>query len=578
MKVNNIKYREERKKFENRLFWLQLGVNLFCCIFIIYLFFNQIIDIRHLKDKGRAQRSMKSSIMRGSIVDRNGIKLANDSGTYRIFIHPKNFNDDMDKPKRLAELIAPVVGMKTKDVENKIRTASSKGSIQLLKKDANRDMINKLSGMHLSNVWSKEPTRERIYPQGTMASHVLGYFNPYAEIAAGVEKTADDKLTYIENQIYAEKKVSGDIIYDFMTDPEAITGPQIGQTVTLTLDSAIQHVCETELHKVIKERKAYRGTIIVTNPRNGEILGYAVYPYYNPNDIRKASQLQLKNWTLTDVYEPGSTFKVLTVASALELGKINEKTRVEDTGKIKIDKWEIENHDYHKNPHPGLINLEYLFEHSSNVGSIKVVQKMTSEEFSGMLKNFGFGSRTGIDLPAESRGLLPQKWSKVTHLNTGIGYSVAVTPMQMVNAISSIANNGVKVTPHVIKYSEDEAAAKVSAQRVMSEDNAKKLTKILYKSIENSTAPEKMDNYYVAAKTGTSRKLREGRPGYEKDKLYASIIGYLPATNPQILIYVIVDSAQVGPVWGATVAAPVFKEVATQVVRILNIPPDKIKK
>jgi cell division protein FtsI/penicillin-binding protein 2 len=154
---------------------------------------------------------------------------------------------------------------------------------------------------------------------------------------------------------------------------------------------------------------------------------------------------------------------------------------------------------------------------------------------------------------------------------------VAVTPMQMINAISTIANNGVKVTPHVIKYSDEETAAKISVERVMSEENAKKLTKILYRSIENSTAPEKMDNYYVAAKTGASRKLRDGRSGYYEDKLYASIIGYLPATNPQILIYVIVDSAQVGPVWGATVAAPVFKEVASQVVRILNIPPDKIK-
>mgnify|MGYP003305549890 CR=1 FL=1 len=177
-------------------------------------------------------------------------------------------------------------------------------------------MINKLSGMHLSNVWSKEPTRERIYPQGTMASHVLGYFNPYAEIAAGVEKTADDKLTYIENQIYAEKKVSGDIIYDFMTDPEAITGPQIGQTVTLTLDSAIQHVCETELHKVIKERKAYRGAIIVTNPRNGEILAYAVYPYFDPNNSQAFLISEIASSTRSSVF---SNFTSSSKSAAIKL-------------------------------------------------------------------------------------------------------------------------------------------------------------------------------------------------------------------------------------------------------------------
>ena len=374
--------------------------------------------------------------------------------------------------------------------------------------------------------------------------------------------------------------MSGGVIYDFMTDPELTTGPLIGQTVTLTLDSAIQHVCETELHKIIQERSALRGAIIVMNPKTGEILGYAVYPYYNPNEFRKATQLQLKNWSLTDVYPPGSTFKVLTVASALELGKINENTKVEDTGKIKFDKWEIKNHDVHKHPYPGWINLEYLFEHSSNVGSIKIAQKMTSEEFYGMLKNFGIGEKTGIDLPGESKGILRnyKDWDRATHYAMGYGYGASVTPIQMVAAIGAIANGGVKITPHVIKYTDEEAETKITKTRVMSTENAKKLTKILAKSIENSSAPEKMDNYYIAAKTGTSQKPIEGRKGFTKNNLYTSIIGYLPASDPQVLIYVVVDSAQGGAVWGATIAAPVFKEVAQQTARIMNIPPDKQKK
>ena len=314
------------------------------------------------------------------------------------------------------------------------------------------------------------------------------------------------------------------------------------------------------------------------NPRNGEILAYAVYPYFDPNNFKSATSFQTKNWTLTDVFPPGSTFKIITVASAMELGKINRNTKLNDTGKIKVGWCTIKNYDYNRHPNPGLIDLVYLFEHSSNVGSVLVAQMMSKNEFHGMLKRFGFGQKTGIDLPGESMGILKPalKWDSSDHASMGYGYGSSVTAIQMVSAVAAIANDGIRVTPHVIKYSPEEESIKVQRTTVMSPENARTITNLLTESINRSKSPIKSDAYNIAAKTGTSIKPKENGAGYT-NKLYTSIVGYLPSSDPQVLIYVIVDSAQGAEIWGNTVAAPIFKEISTQVAHILNLQPDKIK-
>ena len=312
------------------------------------------------------------------------------------------------------------------------------------------------------------------------------------------------------------------------------------------------------------------------NPKNGEILAYAVYPTFDPNNYKKATPLQLKNWTLTDVFAPGSTFKTITIASALELGKINEHSTVLDTGKIKVGNWEIKNHDYSNRPYPGNITLESLLEHSSNVGAVKIAWLMTPFEFYGILRDFGYGQKTGIDLPGESSGLLPSwtHWDKSFHATTGYGYGTSVTAIQMISAVQVLANNGVKVTPHIIKYAQEEYDNKIHYTQVIKPETAQTITRLLVKSIENSESIVKMDKYKVAETTGTSRKVNPNGRGYSP-YLYTSSIGYLPASDPQVLIYVMVDSPKEGAIWGSTVAAPVFKEVATQVARIMNFKPDK---
>lgn len=557
------------KTFDKRLGCWQIAFAFFAISLIIYLFLIQVVDVKKYRLKAKRQRSSRNFIMRGDIFDRNGIKLASDKISFDVYAHPADYDHS---PEELAKILAPLLKISKPNLVEKL---SRHDSVITLKKDIDRTTAKAIRKLELREI-SLGKKNTRIYPQGSMASHVLGYYNFDADIASGVELTAKDLLEHVEKNAPTERTPDGNIIYSFSTDPVATSAPLKGKSLTLTIDVAIQHICEQELYKMIAKKQALRGTVIVMNPNNGEILAYAVYPYYDPNNYKNASQAQIKNWTLTDVFPPGSTFKTVTVSSAMALGKINPSTKILDTGKIKVGWWDIKNYDYSKHPYPGWITLPYLFEHSSNVGAIKVAQTMTSQEYYSMLKKFGLGSETGIDLPGESVGLLPnwKKWDSATHAAMGYGYGASVTPIQMISAVSALANNGVRVTPHIIKYTPEEAQTKIFQTTVMTPDTAKNMTKILTTSINNSKSPIKMDHYNVAAKTGTSKKPKENSAGYS-NKLYTSIIGYLPASNPKVLIYVLVDSASGGDVWGSTVAAPVFKEIANQTARILNLKPDK---
>ena len=561
--------KEKFKEFDKKLIFWQIICILISFIIIVYLFLIMVVDIKDYRAQAKRQRAAKNFVMRGDILDRNGIKLASDQTSFDVFAHQEYYDHT---PNELAAMLAPILNVNKNQLAKKL---AQDEKVIALKKDVSRTTAQAVRKLGLREI-SLDKKNERVYPQGTMAAHVLGYYNPNADVAAGVEYTAKDKLEEVEQNVSLEKTRDGDIIYEVDTDPESTTSPLKGKSITLTIDSAIQHICEVELNKVIKEKGALRGTVIVMNPKNGEILGYAVYPSYNPNDFNKATLTQLTNWTLSDVFEPGSTFKTLTIASAIENGRLFEDSKILDTGKIEIDKWVIKNYDYATRPYPGNIDLYYLFEHSSNVGSAKAALMMTRNEHYNVLKKFGIGEKTGIDLPGESRGLLPppSDWQKSTHASIGYGYSISVTAIQMVSAISALANNGVRVTPHVIKYSPEEEALKVKRIQTIKPETAQTITKLLAGSIGRSKSVVNLEDYHVAAKTGTARKSITGAKGYT-NKLVTSIIGYFPATNPQIEIYVVIDSPSKGALWGNTVAGPVFREVALQTARILNIAPDR---
>ena len=562
---------KRNKSFDRIVGFLHIFFAGFMALLIIYLFFIMVLDVGKYRARAKSQRVGRIFSMRGDIYDRNGIKLATDKVYSDVYAHPSDYDHS---PEELAKILAPILKMPKDALLQKLKKP---GPVITLKKDIDRSTAKQIAKLHLREIsLGKKNTRE--YPQGTLAAHILGYYNFDADIANGIEYTAKDKLEHVINTVKYQKTRDGKIIYDFTTDPVATTTNPKGEDVTLTIDAAIQHICEKEIEKMVKEKEAERGTVIVMNPKNGEILAYAVYPAFDPNNYKKATPQQLKNWTLTDVFPPGSTFKAITVASAMDLGKINENSTVLDTGKTTIGKWEIKNYDYDIHPYPGNITLEYLFEHSSNIGAINVAKTMSPSEFYGVLKKFGFGAKTGIDLPGESSGLLPYwtYWDQGILATMSYGYGTSVTAIQMISAVQAIANNGVRITPHVIKYSQEEYDNKIHHIQVIKPETAQAITRLLAASVNNGRSVVKMDKYNVAAKTGTSRKPKEGGSGYTP-YMYTSTIGYFPASDPQVLVYVMVDSAKVGAIWGNTVAGPVFHEVTTQIARIMNLKPDKIK-
>ena len=547
-------------------------------ILVLHLFILQIFDPHRYRERGKMQRASHDFELRGDIFDRNGIKLATDRIYYNIYARPVDYTK-RETPEKIAKLISPILGIPQNTLYKKLSDKNIK--VIAIKKNVDRDTAKKIMKVIAENNFrsiSLDKKDEREYPQGIFASHVLGFYNFDADVSDGVEYSARDKLEHVVKATGYQQTRDGKIIYKFSTDPVAPTMTPKGQNITLTIDAAIQHVCEKELFKAIREKQALRGAVIVMDPKTGEILAYAVAPTYDPNHFQKATNTQIKNWTLTDVYPPGSTFKIITVTSAMELGKINENSIINDEGRMKFGNYTIENYDYKQRGAPGRINLVYLFEHSSNIGSVNVGYMMSHNEFYNMLKKFGFGEKSGIDLPGESSGLLasPKHWDKGIHMTMSYGYGTSVSIMQMVSAVSALANNGVRVTPHVIKYSPEEEAERIKHIPTISPQTAKIITKLLVQSVNNGKSVIKSEKYNIAAKTGTSRKPLENGRGYSRE-MYTSTIGYFPAEDPKVLIYVVIDSAKKGPVWGNTIAGPVFHEVTEQVARILDLKPDKIQ-
>ena len=549
---------------------IHLLINLVFFILIGYLFWIQVFDIDDYKQRGIAIRTTDNITLRGDIKDRNGIILAKDQLIYEVYAHPDLYSKKCS-PEMLAGVLSQDLGMSEKELLKKLK--SKKRNIITVRKNLDRTTAEKIR-KHGFRAISVGTVKQRLYPQGSIGSHIIGYYSYLSQNSMGIENIANAELESAKSAEKVQRKANGDIIFGINTDVKDITTKQKGKDVTLTIDSAIQYICERELAKTINSTHAERGVVIVTDVNNGEILAYASYPVFDPNKFWKASGTDMKNWSLTDVYPPGSTFKIITVATALDLKVLNENSKVLDTGKMKLSKHdEIKNNDIKKFPYPGWITLVYLFEHSSNVGSANIALMIDKDAYYAKLRDFGFGQKTGIDLTAESIGLLPKPktWYKARHASMGFGYGASVTAIQMISAISAIANGGVWITPHVIKYSDAELPKHVIKRRVISEETSKSVTRLLAKSISNGKTPLNLEKYAVCAKTGTSNKnFKKGG-----NLVYASAIGYFPASSPKIAIYVVIDSPKTGVDYGGTIASPLFRKLATDIGTLLNISPDK---
>ncbi len=371
--------------------------------------------------------------------------------------------------------------------------------------------------------------------------------------------------------------------------------PLPGENLVLSIDTNIQYMAERALDAQMAKVKAAHGTVVVQDPHTGQILALAVAPRFNPNDLRHQDPAILKNLAVSDVYEPGSTFKLVTYSAALD-GAGVQPTDIVDCQGGAMTMYGRTLHD-DKSDHFGRVTVQYALEHSSDVGAAKMALKLGSNKFYDYIKGYGFGDRSGVELPSETRGLLrkPSKWGSTSILSISIGQEIGVTPVQLVTMVSSIANGGTYLPPHVLLKASDymkgdprlqpatfhpdthfPAVLPEGAHRVISEVTAAKMRAMMAGTVIEGTGKEAaLNGYSSGGKTGTAQKVDPVTHTYSHTKLVASFAGIAPVNNPAISVAVVIDTPTVGSGYGGAVSAPVFAEVAQQVLEYLGVPHDQ---
>ena len=355
-------------------------------------------------------------------------------------------------------------------------------------------------------------------------------------------------------------------------------GPNVlataGSSLELTIDTYLQHMAERELHAGVIANRAAGGTVIIMNPRTGEILAMANEPTFDPNAYRDSNDLARRNRAVQDLYEPGSTFKVVTASAAIEEHVMPVDAPIDvSSGLIKIGSRVV--HDDHRY---GTLSFADVIVKSSNVGAIKIGFKLGTERLSDFVKRFGFGRASSPDFPGENSGIVwnPAKWTDSALASVSMGYQIGVTPLQMVAAVSAIANGGELVEPRVVgavyRDSRRYPVTPKVVRRAISTETAATLTTIMEGVVERGTAKAaQIPGYTVAGKTGTAHKLVDGH--YSKSDYNASFVGFIPSRNPAVAIIVVTDSPHAGTYYGGSVSAPIFKRIAEATMRRLAIPP-----
>lgn len=510
-------------------------------------------------------------IHRGAITDRHGLPLAIDTTRYDVYIHPGLLKCSVDEAVQQFSRIAHVDAAKVR------RLLTSEYPVITLARGLGREEIDEMQALNWTGI-DIVPRSFRHYPESKLAAHILGYVNFDTRGQGGVEQAEEDMLQDIGKLQKPQLDGHGRPILTSGNHAAEIT-PPMGRHVELTIDNYLQHLAEKELTAMCSHSHAQRGTVIMTNPQTGEILAWANWPRYDPNEYHKYPFEVTKNWAMVDVYQPGSTFKILTVASALDLGVIKPNSVFHDTGALTVGRRTLHNHE---RGGYGTIDLLQLFIHSSNIASAQIGLKMTPKQFYTKLSDFGLGKPTGIDLPGESSGILlnHKKWQPIDQATTGFGQgAIAVTPLQLVAAVGAVANGGVWVQPHLIRRIYDPKSGVTEKwtlpekHQAIKEETARHVCKLLGDNIEKGTQiAGQVPGYRVGGKTGTAQKPNVGGRGYQAGQTIASFIGFLPAESAQLVCIAIVDSPQTDGRWGNTVAGPVFNAITLDAARYLGLP------
>jgi cell division protein FtsI/penicillin-binding protein 2 len=536
-------------------------------------------------------RSIPIPAHRGQISDRNGELLAINADAASVSIDPSFFWDKDKWPTtrrggarvkappskdEAARAIADLLGMSFEDVRPKLDRHTQ---YVALKRRVTLDTARRLQAAEIPGLRIEDELK-RMYPMGSLAAHVLGASGADGTGLGGIELRFNKVLARKDGAEVQEVDRKGRIIPGTLRSEK---DPEDGASITLTIDARIQQVAERELTKACEQYKAKGGTCTVLDPRTGEILAMANYPRFDPNHMGDYDPESWRNRAVTDLYEPGSTMKGLTASAAVNENAVSLTERFNCPGFLRVGSHTI--HDIYEGPGSfGRLDLGEILMHSSNVGMSQVGMRLGAEKMDEYVHAFGLMDRSGVELPGEPPAWLPpaSKWDKHFLSTIAFGQSINFTPLRLATAYAAIANGGILMRPHIVKRIEwpessrrpgqVETAKPEAVRRVITEKTAREITELLKGVVEDGTGkPAKIRGYQLVGKTGSAQKIVDGR--YSSDKFIASFVGFLPASKPRAVILVTVDEPK-GTHWGATAAAPVFREVARQTVWYLRIPPD----
>jgi len=502
---------------------------------------------------------------RGNILDRNGVPLAMSIKVDSVFAVPSEVHDR----ETTAAVLGKVLEMDPQEVMARLREARP---FVYIKRKIDAETSERVRQLNLRGIgFRKEP--KRFYPKRDLAAQVLGYVGMDDQGLGGLEREFDDDLRGIPG----EELISIDARHQWYERVEKPPDP--GRDMVLTIDQTIQYIAERELARGMGDTKAIAGTVIVQNPRTGEILALANWPTFNPNVFNNVPQESLKDRAVSDVYEPGSVFKIVTYSAAFDQHLVKPEDPI-DCQHGSIDVFGMKIHDHES---LGVVTIAEALAHSSDVAAIKVGMKVGPERLYHYLREFGFGSQTGIELPGETRGLTKpvNRWSKVSIGAISMGQEIGVSGIQAISMVSTIANDGVYTPPRIVagEIPPDGNPKPVvfhpaQQHRVVTSMTAAQMKKMMEGVVLFGTARRAiLDGYTSAGKTGTAQRVDPNTGVYSKTKYVASFIGFSPVNTPAVTIAVILDSP-VGLHQGGQVSAPVFKRIAEAVLEYMHVPHD----
>ncbi len=548
---------------QEKKFWKVLLVFLFLLIgfiaLIVRLFNIQVSDNQKFARLAQKQHESKVKLKaeRGNIYDRNGRLLASTIKSFSFAIDPVTLTDK-DTILKICNLVAAAVGQ---DIGNKLykRVINAKGAFVWLARGLLPDEAKRLNDIKTHGfIKIIEPKRNYLY--GSVASQIIGCTNIDNKGLTGIELEFDSLLSGADSYVIMLRDASGHLI----PTPTTLMRQAVkGKSIMLTIDIELQRIMEYELKLGVERAQAQSGTAVIINPRTGEILAMASYPTFAPNNISNVSSELMRNRAITDTYEPGSTFKLITAAAALEEGIVTPSTVVNGhNGFVKYKDYTIK--DEHK---LGNVPFSVAMELSSNVIFSDIAYRLSAKKLYKYVRNFGFGLHYGIELPGEAKGKIktPRELDAVSRRFLGFGYGISVTTLQMANAYATVANNGLMMKPYIVMKligrdgNDLQTNNPVKIRRVIAQSTAQKLTDLLVGVVERGTGKSAaLQGLKIAGKTGTAQIFDSS---YSKVHYIASFAGYLPAGNPKIAMMIMLDRPKTN-IYGGATAAPVFRNIA----------------